>query len=62
VHGKARCNVEFGAEISTSVTGVGFAFIERLSFDPYNEGEDLKAQARGYRRRLRAVPAEASDS
>ena len=51
VRGKARCNVEFGAKISISVTGDGFTFLDRLSFDPYNEGEDLKAQARAYRRR-----------
>jgi IS5 family transposase len=38
VRGKARCNVEFGAKISISVTGDGFAFLERVSFDPYNEG------------------------
>jgi hypothetical protein len=51
VRGKARCNVEFGAKISISVTGDGFTFLDRLSYDPYNEGEDLKAQARAYRRR-----------
>jgi hypothetical protein len=51
VRGKARCNVEFGAKISISVTGEGFTFLDRLSFDPYNEGEDLQAQARDYRRR-----------
>lgn len=32
------------------MTGVGFTFLDRLSFDPYNEGKDLKAQARAYRR------------
>ena len=51
VRGKARCNVEFGAKISISVTGEGFTFLDRLSFDPYNEGEDLKAQALAYHRR-----------
>jgi hypothetical protein len=51
VRGKARCNVEFGAKISISVTGEGFTFLDRLSYDPYNEGEDLKAQAMTYRRR-----------
>ena len=51
VRGKARCNVEFGAKISISVTGKGFTFLDRLSYDPYNEGEDLKAQAMAYRRR-----------
>jgi IS5 family transposase len=38
VRGKARCSVEFGAKISISVTGDGFTFLDRLSFDPYNEG------------------------
>ena len=51
VRGKARCNVEFGAKISISVTGEGFTFLDRLSYDPYNEGEDLKGQAISYRRR-----------
>jgi hypothetical protein len=51
VRGKARCNVEFGAKISISVTGERFTFLDRLSYDPYNEGEDLKAQAMAYRRR-----------
>ena len=41
--GQSRCNVEFGAKISISVTGDGFTFPDRLSFNPYNEGEDLKA-------------------
>jgi len=50
VRGKARCNVEFGAKPSISVTGDGFTFLDRLSFDPNNEGEDLNAQARAYRR------------
>jgi len=51
VRGKARCNVEFGAKISISVTGEGFTFLDRLSYDPYNEGEGLKTQAMAYRRR-----------
>jgi len=50
VRGKARCNVEFGPKISISDTGEGFTFLDRLSFNPYNEGEDLKGQARAYRR------------
>jgi IS5 family transposase len=56
VRGKARCNVEYGAKISILVTGDDFTFLDRLSFDPYNEGEDLKAQARVYRRRLNHYP------
>jgi IS5 family transposase len=56
VHGKARWNIEFWAKISISVTGEGFTSLDRLSFDPYNEGEDLKAQARAYRRRYGRYP------
>ncbi len=56
VRGKARCNVEFGAKISISVSGDGFTFLDRLSFDPYNEGEDLKVQAMAYRRRYVHYP------
>jgi IS5 family transposase len=57
VRGKARCNVEFGAKISISVTGDGFAILDRLSYDPYNEGEDLADQAMAYRRRHGHYPA-----
>jgi hypothetical protein len=56
VRGKARSNVEFGAKISISVTGDGFAFLDRLSYDPYNEGDDLKVQARAYLRRYCHYP------
>jgi hypothetical protein len=38
------------------VKGEGFTFLDRLSFDPYNEGEDLKGQARAYRRRYGHYP------
>jgi len=51
VRGKARCDVEFGAKISISVTSEGFTFLDRLSYDHYNDGEDLKAKAMAYRRR-----------
>uniref|UniRef100_UPI001C2139FC IS5 family transposase n=1 Tax=Synechococcus sp. CCY 9618 TaxID=2815602 RepID=UPI001C2139FC len=48
VRGKARAAVEFGAKISISVSN-GFAFLHRLSWDAYNEGEDLIAQAEKYK-------------
>jgi hypothetical protein len=38
MRGKARCNVEFGAKISLSLTGEGFTLLDRLSFVPYNKG------------------------
>ena len=48
VRGKARAAVEFGEKISISVSN-GFAFLHRLSWDAYNEGEDLMAQAEKYK-------------
>ena len=56
VCGKARSNDEFGANISISVTGDGLSFVDRLSLAPYNEGEDLRAQALAYRRRYGCYP------
>jgi len=48
VRGKARAAVEFGAKISVSVR-IGFAFLHRISWNPYNEAEDLIAQAKKYK-------------
>lgn len=56
VCGRARYNVEYGSQISVSVTGVGFILLNRLDFSLYNEGEDPMAQARGYRRRYGLCP------
>ena len=56
VRGKTRSNVEFGAKISISVSGDGMTFLDRLSFKPYNEGENLMAQALAYRRRHGCYP------
>ncbi len=48
VREKPREAFEFGAETSISV-GNGFAFLHRLSWDAYNEGEDLMAHAEKYK-------------
>ena len=48
VRGKARAAVEFGAKIRVSVRN-GFAFLHRISWDPYNEAEDLIPQAKKYK-------------
>ena len=56
VRGKARSKVEFGAKISISLTGNGFVFMDRLSWDAYNEGIDLKTQANIYLRRYGYYP------
>ena len=41
VRGKANAPVEFGAKVSISMVD-GFAAIERLSWDAYNEGTTLQ--------------------
>ena len=48
VRGKAGAKTEFGAKISLSVHN-GFSFLHRVSFDNYNEGGDLIAQAEYYK-------------
>jgi len=48
MRGKARAAVEFGATISVSLRN-GFAFLHRISWDPYNESEDLIVQAKKYK-------------
>jgi len=45
VRGKARAAVELGAMISISVRN-GFAFLHRISWDPYNKHVDLIPQAK----------------
>lgn len=53
--GKAGRDTEFGAKLSISVVG-GFSFVDRLSWDNYNEGVDLVAQLETYRRRFGVYP------
>lgn len=55
VRGKARAAVEFGAKISVSVRN-GFAFLHRISWDPYNEAEDLIPQAKKYKQEHGCYP------
>jgi IS5 family transposase len=49
VRGKARAAVEFGAKISVTIEN-GFPFLHRISWDAYNEGEDLISQAEKYKK------------
>lgn len=53
--GKAGRDTEFGAKLSISVVG-GFSFVERLSWDNYNEGVDLVEQIETHRRRFGSYP------
>lgn len=50
VRGKAGTPTEFGAKISLSLSD-GFSFVDRLSWDAYNEAGDLQFQVEKYRKR-----------
>jgi len=49
VRGKAKAKVEFGAKVAISVIG-GFAFVDNLSWEAYNESTDLIAVIEKYRK------------
>lgn len=57
VRGKAKAEVEFGAKLSISVVN-GFCFMERLSFDAFNEGVTLIESLENYRQRFGSYPKE----
>lgn len=49
VRGKDKANVEFGAKLGVSIQN-GYARINTLSWEAYNEGTDLKKQVEDYKR------------
>jgi hypothetical protein len=55
VRGKASAAVEFGAKISASVIG-GMFFLDRHSWDSYNECNDLQQQAERFKERTGHYP------
>lgn len=55
VRGKGGKEVEFGSKISASLID-GCAFVDRLSWDNYNEGVRLKEQVERYRGRFGVYP------
>ena len=55
VRGKVKSNVEFGAKISVSLVN-GFSFVDRISWDNYNESGDLQSQIESYRNRFGFYP------
>lgn len=55
VRGKVRTSVEFGAKLSLSLVD-GFGRVERLSFDAYNESEDLVGAIERYKTRFDIYP------
>ena len=56
VRGKAHANTEFGAKLHISMVD-GYARIERLSFDAFNEAGDFFRAVEGYRERYGFYPA-----
>ena len=57
VRGKTNANVEFGAKIQVSLMN-GFAFLEDLSWDAFNEGARLIKAVEQYKKRFSYYPAE----
>lgn len=55
VRGKAKSNVEFGAKVSLSLID-GFSFVEKISWDSYNESGDLIGQIESYHKRFGFYP------
>ena len=55
VRGKAKASVEFGAKVSISLVN-GFSYVDKISWDAYNESGDLKEQINGYKRRFGCYP------
>jgi transposase, IS5 family len=55
VRGKAKANVEFGAKVAISLVD-GYAFIEKLQWDNYNEGTTLQEAVEAYRKRFGCYP------
>jgi IS5 family transposase len=55
VRGKANAEVEFGSKVMTSVVN-GYCFVEKMSFDNFNEGIDLKEAVESYKQRFGHYP------
>ncbi len=56
VRGKQNKPVEFGAKLSVSLTGDGFARVDHLRWDAFHEGLDLKSQVESYHNRTGYYP------
>jgi len=55
VRGKVKSKVEFGAKISVSLVN-GFSFVDRMSWENYNESGDLQSQVENDRNRFGYYP------
>jgi len=57
VRGKDKAKVEFGSKLQVSLVG-GFTFIDRLSWEAFNEGQCLMESVESYKRRFGYYPKE----
>ena len=57
VRGKTNANVEFGAKIQVSLMN-GYAFLDDLSWEAFNEGTRLMSVVENYRKRFGCYPKE----
>ncbi len=57
VRGKTTAKVEFGSKIHISLVD-GYAFLDQLSWDAFNEGKQLGSYVEQYRKRFGYYPAE----
>lgn len=55
VRGKTKAETEFGAKVAISLVK-GYAFIDELSWDNFNEGTRLKDAVESYRKRFGCYP------
>lgn len=55
VRGKARAKVEFGSKLHLSLVD-GFAFLDTIQWDAFNEGTHLKEYVENYKRRFGFYP------
>jgi hypothetical protein len=57
VRGKTNANVEFGAKINVSLMN-GYAFLDNLSWEAFNEGKYLLSSVKKYKERFGYYPKE----
>ena len=57
VRGKAKARTEFGAKVGLSVVN-GYDFIDTISWNAYNESNDLQKQIKNYKARFGYYPSE----
>tara|TARA_R110002096_G_scaffold430722_3_gene645018 strand:- start:12802 stop:14394 length:1593 start_codon:yes stop_codon:yes gene_type:complete len=57
IRGKLNKSVEFGAKLGVSLTGDGVACVDHVSWEAYNEGQDMAQQVEAYKDRHGYYPA-----